>query len=252
MPVQSEIYYYEFYKDFQGAGPIVLLHGAGGSHLHWPHEIRRMAGCRIFSLDLPGHGKSIGRGFQSIEGYSEKVINWLQVVGLHTAIFIGHSMGGAISLTCALNHPDQVKALVLIGTGSRLSVSQKLLDSASSPTTYNTAVNQIVEWSFSSRSPTRLKELAAVRMLENRSSILYGDLVACNQFDLTSQLMEILQPALILCGVDDKMTPPRLSRSLASSLPNSNLELIQDAGHMVSLEKPLAVVSSIQKFLANI
>jgi pimeloyl-ACP methyl ester carboxylesterase len=253
MPIKSEIYYYDFDKNLQDSrAPLILLHGAGGTHLQWPHVIRRMVGYSVFSLDLPGHGKSVGRGFQSIEQYSDRVIDWMVAVGLHSAIFIGHSMGGAISLTCALNYPDQVKALVLIGTGSRLQVSLKLLESASSQTTYNTAVNQIIEWSFSTKSPTRMRELASKRMLENRSSILFGDLTACNHFDITNRLDKIQQPSLILCGTEDKMTPPRLSRFLASSLPGSRLELIPDAGHMVPLERSQLIASSIQKFLAEI
>jgi pimeloyl-ACP methyl ester carboxylesterase len=74
MPVKSELYYHLY----QGSGyetlPVVLIHGAGGTHLSWPPEVRRLAGVRVYAIDLPGHGKSPGRGQQSIAGYARSVL----------------------------------------------------------------------------------------------------------------------------------------------------------------------------------
>src|SRR4030042_2520041 len=107
MPNAAGIYYHAY----EGAGggkhpPVVLIHGAGGHHLYWPSQIRRMPGLRVYALDLPGHGKSEGRGEQSIALYAESILGWLLAVDIHRAIFVGSSMGRAIALHLALAHPQ--------------------------------------------------------------------------------------------------------------------------------------------------
>jgi pimeloyl-ACP methyl ester carboxylesterase len=88
MPFAVKIYY-QIHQDAADL-PLVLLHGAGGNHLSWPPELRRLAGFRVYALDLPGHGKSPGRGQQSIEAYLIALRDWMQAVELHRAVFIGH------------------------------------------------------------------------------------------------------------------------------------------------------------------
>jgi len=62
MPIASDLYYHVYHED--NILPVVLIHGAGGNHLYWPSEIRRLPGFRVFALDLPAHGKSGGRAQQ--------------------------------------------------------------------------------------------------------------------------------------------------------------------------------------------
>jgi pimeloyl-ACP methyl ester carboxylesterase len=97
-----------------------------------------------------------------------------------------------------------------------------------------------------------LVELAAKRMEENRQSVLYGDLQACNQFDVMDRLGSIQQNTLVICGEDDQMTPVRYAQYLSSSMPNARLNVIPNAGHMVMLEQPLLVANCLQEFLKDI
>jgi pimeloyl-ACP methyl ester carboxylesterase len=226
-----------------------LIHGAGGTHLYWPPELRRLAGYQVIALDLPGHGKSAGCGLQSIAAYAQAVKNWLLALGIHSAIFAGHSMGSAIALTLALEHAEHVNGLVLLGAGARLKVSPVLLENAASQTTFQNAVKMVIELSFASGASPRLKELAAQRMAEIRASALYGDFVACNAFDETARIEQIRQPTLVVCGSEDKMTPLRQSQFLADHIPGATLKTIPEAGHMVMLEKPQPVADILLGYL---
>jgi len=180
------------------------------------------------------------------------VKDWMFALGLHSAVFAGHSMGGAIALTLALDEADHVNGLVLLGGGARLKVSPELLEHASSQTTFQNAVNMVIEWSFGSCVPPRLKELAAQRMSETRSSVLYGDFVACNAFDETARIEQIRQPVLVICGNEDRMTPLRQSQFLAEHMPEAILRVIPGTGHMVMLEKPQAVADTLLGFLEGV
>ncbi len=252
MPFAADLYYYTYQSGELESLPVVLLHGAGGNHLYWPAEIRRLPGMRIFAPDLPGHGKSSGRGQQSIEAYVNAILGWMQSIQLDQAVFIGHSMGSAIALSLAYQHPELVLGLGLIGSSPRLRVHPEILGNAGNPTTVHKAIDMIISGSFSLDAPPRLVELARARMVETRPSVLYGDFMACNAFDMTEQASAISQPALILCGTDDRMTPVRGSQFLAGALPGSRLVVIPGAGHMVMLEKPQEVADELAAFLQTI
>lgn len=252
MPVVSELYYHLY----QGSGvetlPVVLLHGAGGTHLSWAPEVRRLAGRRVYALDLPGHGKSEGRGLQSIAGYVRRVVEWLGEVGLHRAAFIGYSMGGAIALKLALQYPANVLALGLLATGTRLPVPSDILSDVASTTTYHKACESLNRLAFSESADPNLVNMMMKRMAEIRHSVMLGDLLACNNFDVTGRIDKIWQPTLVLCGSDDQMTPLRYSHYLASTTPSGKLVVVPQAGHMVILERPQIVADALNHFLSGI
>lgn len=229
-----------------------MIHGAGGTCLYWPPEIRRLPGYRIFAPDLPGHGKSGGRGRQSIHDYTEVLLAWMEATGMHSAVFVGHSMGAAIAITLALDHPEHVLGLGLLGAGARLRVAPQILEGVASQTTYLSATAAIIQRSFSAKAPDRLMELAAQRMAETRPSVLHGDFLACDGFDEMARIGAIDRPTLIVCGAEDRMTPLRYSQLLVDSIQNSSLEIVQDAGHMVMLERPRRVAALLNDFLAGV
>jgi pimeloyl-ACP methyl ester carboxylesterase len=66
----------------------------------------------------------------------------------------------------------------------------------------------------------------------------YGDLYACDRMDIEADIGRVAIPALVVCGDDDKMTPPDLSRFIAEAIPGAKLALIEGAGHYVMREKP--------------
>ncbi len=252
MPCAAGIYYYAFEGGVIETPPIVLIHGAGGNHLYWPPEIRRLTGNRVYAVDLPGHGKSEGYGLQSIAGYAGKLAAWLSAMGLHAAVFVGHSMGGAIALALASDYPEHVAGLGLVSSSARLNVGADILENAAHAATLHKAVEALAAHSFSPATESRLVELATMRMGEIRPSVLHGDLTACTQFDATQQLAAIRAPALVVCGADDRMTPVRSSQFLADSIRSARLVVVPRAGHMVMLEQPQAVAAELGKFVSSL
>jgi pimeloyl-ACP methyl ester carboxylesterase len=252
MPTASNIYYFAYGADQFIRPPVILIHGAGGTHLNWPAQIRRLNGQRVFALDLPGHGKSEGVGCQAIEDYTRVLLQFMKAVRLSSAVLVGHSMGSAICLDFALNHPKQVLGLGLVGSGVKLRVAPELLNLSSNPSSFMSAIKMVTQNSYSPSAAPRLKELGAQRMAEVRASVFSGDLLACDTFNVIEQVNKIKVPTIIICGEDDLMTPPNRSEYLHDHIVGSELHFIEGAGHMVMLESPDEVSGLLGKFLDRI
>ncbi len=249
MPVAAGLYYFAHEVENLSRPPVILIHGAGGHHLYWPPQIRRMHNQRIFAVDLPGHGKSEGIGHHTINEYAGEITEFIKALRLNAAILVGHSMGSAIALTTAVRFPKRVLALALLGSGARLRVSPAILQSQSDPTRIAECIRLVIKLSFAEQAPDRLKEMAAQRMAETRPAVLYGDFMACDAFNIADKLSKISVPTMILCGSHDKMTPLNNSEFLRDHIASSRLEIVPDAGHMVMLEKPDFVAELLDHFL---
>lgn len=241
---------YQAHQDGTGLA-VILLHGAAGTRLSWPAQARRLPGCCVYALDLPGHGKSGGEACHSIGDYTRQVLTWMDALDLHRAIFVGHSMGSAVAMQAALTAAERVAALVLAGSASKLKVNPALMALAASPETYLQAIERIVAWSFSPQAPGRLVELARRRMAETPQAVLLRDLQACNEFDICERLGEIEAPALVVCGAEDRMTPLAGGKALAGGLARACLEVAAGAGHMLMLEQPLAFAALLERFIRD-
>lgn len=252
MPQAAGMYYFSASEDDWSRPAVIFIHGAGGNNLYWPAEVRRLSGQRLYAIDLPGHGKSEGIGRQSIADYARCVLDFMDELKLRKAIFVGHSMGGAIALELALSHGRRTLGIGLISTGVRLRVAPDLLEKTSTQVTFPLAVQAINEWAFGPQADPRLKELSIKRMAEIRSSVLHGDFLACDAFDLTPRLGRVKVPTLIVCGTQDKMTPLHYSETLHARIKNSLFHSVEGAGHMVMLENPVAVATYLQLFLDSI
>ncbi len=252
MSTTSKIFYFSHGAENVSHPPLVFLHGAGGTHLHWPPQVRRIIGQRIFALDLPGHGKSGGVGSQSIADYARAVVDFLDAARLNAAVFVGHSMGSAIALTLALDFPKRVLGLGLVGSGARLRVAPQILESTASETLFPQAIKLINDAEFGPSAGPRLKELAARQMAAIRPSVIHGDFLACNEFDVMQRLAEINVPTLILCGAEDILTPMKYSEYLRDHIRNARLLAFPGAGHMVMLEQPMEVAQALSVFADEI
>ena len=252
MPFSGEIHYRKYSGGEEDKTPLILIHGAGGSYLHWPSEIRRLSGESILAIDLPGHGASTGDGKEVIDAYARDVIGFMDDLDINQAVITGHSMGSAIAQMLSLDYPERIKALILIGSGAKLRVDPKLIHYCSSESTYPEAVSQVMEWAFSSQADQRLVELAGERMADTSHKVVHKDFLACNAFDIRDRVKDIQQPVLVICGSEDQMTPVRFSQFLIEELPAAYLEIVPKAGHMVMLEQPEIVATLIKGFIEEL
>lgn len=252
MPYAADMYYYAYHPEDTERLPVVLIHGAGGNHLHWPVQARRLSGYRVYALDLPGHGKSKGHGLHQVSAYTERVLAWMKAINLSKAVLVGHSMGGAISLSMALESPQRVLGLGLVGAGGHYPVNAEFLENTAHEATYQSAVEFLASWAFNLGADSELVKTVQRQMLETRPSVLHGDFMACEAFDVREHLVTIKHPTQVICGSVDKLMPVKHSQYLANQIPSAELTLIPNTGHMVMVEDPQAFTAALEKFLGEL
>ncbi|MHB8627722.1 MAG: alpha/beta fold hydrolase [Aggregatilineales bacterium] len=248
MPSAAGLFYSGYTPDESAPGvPIVLVHGAGGSRLDW--QFRRVpSSAPVIAVDLPGHGALIGAfGRLTIGAYAEAVVGLLDELHLPGVIIAGHSMGGAIALTLALDYAPRVAGMILIGTGARLRVHPTIIEGIVREP--EATARQIATLSWSVKSPPAVRQQMVRRLLAVSPTTLRDDFRACNAFDVVDRVGSIHTPTLILVGAEDQMTPPKYSAFLAERIAGARMAVIPNAGHMVTLEQPDAVSSQIITWL---
>jgi pimeloyl-ACP methyl ester carboxylesterase len=231
------------------APTLVLIHGAGGSHLHWPPQLRRLEGATVYALDLPGHGRSDGPGDDNIPGYVTAVIRFLDAIQIDQAVLMGHSMGGAIAQMSGLTYPERAAGLVLVGTGARLRVAPAIVQGIREDP--EAAFDLITRYAWASEAPEDLVQLGRETLVETPPEVIYGDYAACDHFDIMDRLDEIRVPALVIAGSADRLTPHKYGVYLADRLPDAQLVTIEGGGHMMILEQPDRVAGAVAEFLRD-
>jgi pimeloyl-ACP methyl ester carboxylesterase len=250
MPAAAGIYYTHSDRGQKDLPPVILIHGTGSNHSIWPAEIRRLPGQRVFAIDLPGHGHTPGFGLQSISDYADLMVEFLAALGLYQAVFVGHSMGGAVALEMACRHSNHVAGLGLIATGAYLGVSPEMLDDFSNAFTLSGAFHAYQQRAFGPAAAPLLIERIMAMHKETRPSVLAADWQACAEFDIRMTANQISAPAWVIVGSEDRLTPVAFAHFLAGRLPAARLQIVPNAGHMVIVERPVQVAQGLQQFLA--
>lgn len=234
----------------EGREVVLFIHGAGGGQYTW--SCQKAYFERRFTpivVELPGHGASEGEGEEEIGRYADHVYSFLKALGLSKPFLVGHSMGGAITQTLALTHPEVIKGISLVGTGARLRVFPMILDGIRSD--FGETVRKITQFAYSRNTPSEMIDRGVTDMMRCRPEILYGDFLACDRFDIMNEVGKINIPTLVICGDEDELTPVKYSQLLHDRIKGSKLEILPGAGHMVMMEAAELFNEKIGAFVSN-
>jgi len=141
----------------------------------------------------------------------------VEELGINKFILVGHSIGGAIGLQYAINFPMKLKGLILISTGPTFNIPCEIL--------YNVQRDKnVYRYLYSESTPHNLiKKAEAEYFRTNNNVIMYNDLLVCNQFNITDKVNRIGTKTCIICGEDDKITPPEFSEYLHKNIIDSQM-----------------------------
>jgi len=206
--------------------------------------------ARVVAPDLPGHGRTGGAVPRSIAESADFVARFLDAVGIDRVVIGGHSMGGGIALRFALDHPDRVIGLALIGTGARLRVLPRLLELLA--TDPPAGLDLLMGMALAAAAPADLRATLHRQTAANPEGVVLGDLRACDAFDALARVAEIAVPTLALCGEEDQLTPPKYARHFGERIPGARVVIVPGAGHYVQVEQPDATTAALRDLVTTV
>jgi len=229
---------------------LIFVHGSGGDHTLWKNQFPELQDFNIAALDLPGHGQSSGKGEQSVDEYVEWIRRFIEKSEYKRPVIIGHSLGAAISLVSAIKYGPFLSGIIPVGGGVTMPVNDVILDGIRSNTEDTMAF--IAKFSVTKENRDRFASVLKDDLMKTDPAITYGDFLSCSKLDITNLVTGIKVPTLVVCGSEDKMTPPDLSRFICEHIPGSKWALIDGAGHYVMWERPRELNAAIAGFVRSL
>jgi non-heme chloroperoxidase len=238
-------------------GPVlVLLHGYTDSYLSFDRVLPLLPrSFHVYALDQRGHGDSSRpECCYSQSDFAADVAAFLDSQGIHRAVLVGHSMGSFIAQQVALEYPERVQALVLIGSAPTVHgnpVADELMayvDTLSDPID-PAFVRDFQASTFYRPIPPSFLDTAVSESLKVPARVWQAALAGLIAEDHSSRLGDITVPTLVVGGDQDGFFPVAEQRALAEALPRGSFALYSDTGHAPHVELPHRFVHDVKVFL---
>lgn len=243
--------------------PIIFVHGFPYDRTMWDKLINELkSNYFCVTYDIRGLGQSpIGDGQYTMESFVddlELIISELKIV---KPILCGLSMGGYISLRAVERNESIYGGLILCDTRSSADTDEGKIKRADAIKKINTLgvkqfVSDFVPMCFAVKSITDSNEEYSKILKKSLGSNSIGVkgciLAMAGRTDTTSYLPKIKLPTLLLCGEDDRLTPPDVMELMAQQIPGAQFDIVLGAGHMSPIENASFVNNRIKKFLEKI
>ena len=260
----------------QGKGPqtIIFIHGLGSYLPAWNKNIAELSQhYRTIALDLPGYGKSSKENAQvGMKAYADAVLALMDELKIEKAVLTGHSMGGQVAITAALQAPERVQKLILAAPAGleTFTDQQKQLFKA---TVTPESIAKSTPEQITANIKVNFHQMPADAqfMVEERVTMMHAaqfpdytkavaqGVAAMLDEPVYEKLPQLKVPTLILFGENDALIPNRyLNPNLTTQavaemgrerIPGSQVKLLPQAGHMLQFEQPKAFNQAVREFL---
>jgi pyruvate dehydrogenase E2 component (dihydrolipoamide acetyltransferase) len=248
-----------YLRQGDGGEPVVLLHGFGGDLNNWLFTAPALAGERaVYALDLPGHGgssKDVGSG--ALDVLARAVLQFLGAEGLERVHLIGHSLGGLVAATVALEHPERVRSLTLVaGAGLGEEINRDYVEGFVSASSRR-ELKPVLQLLFADESlVTRqlVEDVLKYKRIDGVGEALRA--IADGMADeggqrtvIADRLGELEAPLLVVWGREDRIFPV----AHAERLPrDADLHVLDGVGHAPHMEAAGEVNRILERFLAGV
>lgn len=228
---------------------IVFIHGSGSYGGMWRYQAAHFPGSD--AITLPGRPE--GKMRDSAEGYADWLRGYVKEKGYKDVVLCGQSLGGCIALAYALKYPKDLKGIIIVNSGARLtSVPEVYIQEREEAIRGNVEPwHQRMETLFRF-TPPDFKSEVMERMKAIGPAVSLNDIRAFCSFDVLDRLHEIALPALIIHGDSDGLCPVEFARQMGERLPNSKIAFIPKGTHLVFAEQPEVVNEAIEEFLSSL
>ncbi len=251
------------YDDFgEGETPIIFIHGFPFDKLSWQPQLQELKSkFRVIAYDLRGFGNStIGNSNGSIDLFADDLVHFMNKLEIKRAIVCGLSMGGYILLNAIVRYPQRFEAIILCDT-------QCIADSKEGKENRKKSISEILAGNLNAFTDGFISKVFSEKSLQTKGdivekvrstifstkteSIAKTLRILAEREESCSTLPRIICPTLILCGREDAITPIAQAEILHGAISYSQLEIIEDAGHLSNLEQPDKFNKHIFDFISS-
>ena len=258
----------------EGEPTFILLHGFGASLFSWREVTEPLSKFgTVIAYDRPAFGLTErpleweGESPYGPQAQVDIVVGLMDKLNIEKAILVGNSAGGTISMQVALQHPERVEALILVDAavyagGGAPAWSKFILKTPQmnhvGPLIARQLQAQGTEFLKTAfHDPTKITpEIFAgyqkPLQIENWDKALWQLTIASEESGLADRVNEISMPALVITGDDDRIVPTEQSLRLADELPNAELKVIAQSGHLPHEETPVEFMQAVTDFLSTL
>lgn len=252
------------YESLGRGKPLLLLHCWLGSWDFWRATMEAFAseslGYRIYALDFWGFGESDRRlPTYEVEDYVAMVVQFMDHLGIAKAPVFGHSMGGTVAMSLAVEHPDRVSQVAVVGSpmeGNSLSILLKLAGVrwVADILWRFPPLLRFVLWGYSPFLARDRREVYR-RMMRTLSQSTVASfcqsIASLRRKDLRPHLPEVQVPVLGVYGVHDWVVHPDQALVIQHLAPQARVEVFEASGHFPMLDEPARFHQVLRQFLTE-
>jgi 3-oxoadipate enol-lactonase len=248
--------------------PLVLIHAFPLSADQWLPQLHRVPpGWRLIAPDIRGF-RGTGQAFQDVglesatmATHAADVLSLMNHLDLDRAVVGGVSMGGYITLAVAKVAAARLDGVVLADTKAPADTEEGraardanivLVEEKGIDAIADAMLPKLLGTTSQAEQP-ELSDVLRRLIVRNTPEAIASALGAMkSREDANGWLSQITCPALVMCGLEDVLTPPTESQALAAALPHAELVLLPRAGHLSNLETPMVFTEALTQFLSRI
>ncbi|TNE51851.1 MAG: alpha/beta hydrolase [Deltaproteobacteria bacterium] len=228
--------------------PVVLVHGAGGNASIWSPTLPHWRWANVWCPNLPGRLGSTQPPLATTEELATWLGQALDELKLDSPILVGHSMGGGVALTLALQQPNRFQGVALVCSGLRLRVSDAVMGIVKAATPDNPFD---FTTSFLPSTPSQAAEAYQQNTQQTPPETGFMDWQACNTYDVRDRLDKLACPLLVVYGTSDVLTPAKYQERIPQRVPEATLAPM-DAGHMLPWERPKELSGAVASWVRRL
>jgi pimeloyl-ACP methyl ester carboxylesterase len=242
--------------------PVLLLHGFPFDHHIWRAQVEALkASYRVITPDLRGHGQSSApEGVYDMELMVADLVVLLDNLGIDRAVWVGHSMGGYITMAALRTVPERIMGIGLVATHPYADSDDKRMQRRESAELALRQGSTDVAFSMMSlifsprvegKSPMA-QDIYNIMVNTTARGIAGALRGMANRPDSVETLRNADIPAVVIAGADDQIVKRDTAEMMAALMPRAALVEIENAGHLPMIEQPEATTAALRTFLQSV
>lgn len=251
------------YRD-EGEGlPVIFIHAFPLNQTMWDEQVAAVKNyCRAITLDLRGFGGSdVPDGPYFMDQMASDIRALMSALEIESAIIVGLSMGGYVSLALYRNYPEAVRALVLADTRAsadthegreRRKKSAHKAEHEGAKAIADDVIPSLLSRSAVETRPDIVERVRAMVEANSPQGIAAAQRGMAERRDSTYILAAIDFPTLIIVGSEDGLTPVAEAEAIRDGIHGSDMRVIEGAGHLSNLEKPHEFNTILAEFIEKL